>query len=138
MLTRAQLVALIATLGVALIVVFPAALLAFWWRRTGREAADEERHRLEQLENLGLPVPTRGEDLPGPQAGATGQPGAKGSATSSVRPSWRMYFCRGRDLGEAEIMGRSKILAGADETRLSTTPQKVDKGKSRARGSMEV
>lgn len=141
MLTKPQQIGLIVAVAVAAVVLLPAGLIAFWHRRVRREAAEEERYRLATLEALGLPVPDREEDLPsrgvggrvGGEGKAKGKAGRNGSATSSVRPSWRMYLCRGRDLGEAEIMARSKTIAATPGPAPGCAPGDVGKGKGKGK-----
>ncbi len=133
MLTRPQAIGLTVSLAVALAGLLPAALVAFWWRRVRREAADEERQRLELLEALGLPLPPSEEEEVNR---GKAKRRLRASGTSSIPPSWRMYLCWGAALPDEEIMARSKAGARLTDGLPTLDPvpaAKTDKGKQVAR-----
>jgi hypothetical protein len=135
MLTRPQAIGLTIALAVTAVVLLPAGLIAFWRRRVRQEEAEAERQRLELLEALGLPLPPMGDEGAGRGKGKAAE---RLSATSSIRPSWRMYLCRGKALTEEEIMGRSKVMARPTLTvhpgrQNEEAPRRADKGKGKAR-----
>lgn len=139
MLTHPQAIGLTAALAVAAVLLLPAALIVFWRRRVRREEAEAERQRLELLEALGLPLPPTGDEEAGRGKGKDKAKAAeRPSVTSSIRPSWRMYLCRGKALTEEEIMGRSKVmappaLAVQPGRQNEEAPRRADKGKGKAR-----